>query len=206
MRLLAGSLSFFPHGPLPHGNRLPPEQAIQEITRSCNVFYNLALEVTRHLFYISSQSHRPDIFSVGGNTRCVSMRWDHWGPCWSLLFSIVLIPLYTPYHLPSPDVCFWSPPHSRWMWFPKWLSGKESMCQCRRCKSLGFNLWVGKIHWSRNGNLLQSSCLKNPRQRSLVGYSPWDHKESDRTEHTGHTRWKFLDGSNFDLFCWMLYL
>ena len=91
MRLLAGSLSFFPHGPLPHGNWFPPEQAIQEITRSCNVFYKLALEVTRHLFYISSQSHRPDIFSVGENTRCVSMRWDHWGPCWSLLFSIVLI-------------------------------------------------------------------------------------------------------------------
>ena len=29
----------------------------------------------------------------------------------------------------------------------------------------------------------QYSCLENPQgQRSLVGYSPWDHKESDRTE------------------------
>ena len=32
-----------------------------------------------------------------------------------------------------------------------------------------------------NGNPLQYSCLENPHgQRSLVGYSPWGHKESDR--------------------------
>ena len=35
-----------------------------------------------------------------------------------------------------------------------------------------------------NGNPLQYSCLENPmdRCRSLVGYSPWDHKEWDTTE------------------------
>ena len=27
-----------------------------------------------------------------------------------------------------------------------------------------------------NGNLLQYSCLGNPRQRNLVGYSPWGDK------------------------------
>ena len=33
-----------------------------------------------------------------------------------------------------------------------------------------------------NGNLLQYSCLKNPmEQRSLVGYSPWSHKQEDTT-------------------------
>ena len=33
------------------------------------------------------------------------------------------------------------------------------------------------------GYSLQSSCLENPRgQRSLVGYSPQGHKESDTTE------------------------
>ena len=26
------------------------------------------------------------------------------------------------------------------------------------------------------------SCLENPIQRSLAGYSPWDCKESDMTE------------------------
>ena len=28
---------------------------------------------------------------------------------------------------------------------PLWLSGKESACQCRRCKRRRFNLWIGKI-------------------------------------------------------------
>ena len=33
------------------------------------------------------------------------------------------------------------------------------------------------------GNPLQYSCLEKPqRQRNLVGYSPWGHKDSDRTE------------------------
>ena len=43
----------------------------------------------------------------------------------------------------------------------------------------------------RNGYPLQYSCLENPRgQRSLVGYSPWGHKESDTTEclSTAHNR------------------
>ena len=34
-----------------------------------------------------------------------------------------------------------------------------------------------------NGNLLQCSCLEESHgQRSLVGYSPWGRKESDKTE------------------------
>jgi len=28
---------------------------------------------------------------------------------------------------------------------PKWLSGKESTFQCRRCTRLGFDSWVRKI-------------------------------------------------------------
>ena len=31
----------------------------------------------------------------------------------------------------------------------KWLSGKESTCQCKRCRKLKFDPWVGKISWSR---------------------------------------------------------
>ena len=35
----------------------------------------------------------------------------------------------------------------------------------------------------RHGNPLQYSCLENPHgQRSLAGYSPWGHKESETTE------------------------
>jgi len=57
---------------------------------------------------------------------------------------------------------------------PWWLSGKESTCQCRRCR---FDLWVGKIPWRRK---LQTTPVflpgKSHGQRSLVGYSPWGHK------------------------------
>ena len=45
---------------------------------------------------------------------------------------------------------------------PWWLSGKESACQYRRC---GFDPWVGKIPWIRNGKSFQYSCLGNPRHR-----------------------------------------
>ena len=43
--------------------------------------------------------------------------------------------------------------------------------QCRRPR---FAPWVGKIPWRRD-------WLPHG-QRSLVGYSPWDHQELDRTE------------------------
>ena len=33
-----------------------------------------------------------------------------------------------------------------------------------------------------NGSPPQYSCLENPMDRSLVGYSSWGHKESDRTD------------------------
>ena len=45
---------------------------------------------------------------------------------------------------------------------PRWLSGKESACWCRR---RGFDPWARKIPWSRNGIPLQYSCLENPRDR-----------------------------------------
>ena len=45
-------------------------------------------------------------------------------------------------------------------------SGKEPICQCRRHKRLGFNLWVGKIPWSGlHSNPLQYSCLENLMDR-----------------------------------------
>ena len=43
----------------------------------------------------------------------------------------------------------------------------------------------GRSPGEGHGNPLQYSCLgQSHRQRSLVGYSPWGCKESDRTEHT----------------------
>ena len=68
--------------------------------------------------------------------------------------------------------------------FPTWPSGKESICQCRRGR-FRFNLWVGKIPWSRKWQPLPVFLPgKFHGQRSLAGYSPWCHKELDTTEHT----------------------
>ena len=71
--------------------------------------------------------------------------------------------------------------------FPGGTSGKEPACQCRRHKRRGFNPWVGKIpqrrKWQPTPIFLPG---KFHGQRSLVGYSPWGHKESGTTEHT-HT-------------------
>ena len=49
--------------------------------------------------------------------------------------------------------------------------GKESVCT------------IGRSPGGGHGNSFQCSCLENLHgQRSLVGYSPWGHKESDTTE------------------------
>ena len=58
---------------------------------------------------------------------------------------------------------------------------KESACNAG---DLGSIPWWGRSPGERCGNPLQYSCLGNPmdRERSLVGYSPWGHKELDMTE------------------------
>ena len=43
-----------------------------------------------------------------------------------------------------------------------WRSGKESTCQCRRCR---FDPWARKIPGKGNGNPLQYSCLESPMDR-----------------------------------------
>ena len=46
---------------------------------------------------------------------------------------------------------------------------------------MGFNPWVGKIPWSRKWYLTPVFLLEFHGQRSLAGYSPWDHREADTT-------------------------
>ena len=65
---------------------------------------------------------------------------------------------------------------------PGGASGKEPTCKCRRHKRPGFNPWVGKISWRRKWHptpvLLPG---ESHGQRSLEGYGPQGHKESDVT-------------------------
>ena len=51
-----------------------------------------------------------------------------------------------------------------------------------------FGPWVGKILWRRKWKPTPV-CLpgESHGQRSLVGYSPWGHKELDMTKATSHT-------------------
>ena len=66
---------------------------------------------------------------------------------------------------------------------PRWLSGKDSTCQCRRCQRCGFHPWVGKIPWKRKWPPTPVFLPgKSYGERSLEGYSPWGRKESDGTE------------------------
>ena len=66
---------------------------------------------------------------------------------------------------------------------PRWLSGKESACQCRRWV---FNPWVWKIPWRRKW---QPAIVflpgKSHRQKSLVDFCPWGHK---RVRHSLTTK------------------
>ena len=65
-------------------------------------------------------------------------------------------------------------------------SKKKKNLQCRRS---GFHdPWIWKIPWSREWQHIQVFLPgKFHGQRSLVGYSPWGHKESDTTERLTHT-------------------
>ena len=61
---------------------------------------------------------------------------------------------------------------------PRWLSSKESICQCRRYQRHGFDPWVGKSLWRKKWQPTPAFLPeKSHRQRSPVGYSPWGHKK-----------------------------
>ena len=67
---------------------------------------------------------------------------------------------------------------------PRWLSGKESACQCRRGRRRGFSPWVGRIPWRRRWHPTPVFLPGQFHgQRSPMGHSPWGHKEPDTAEH-----------------------
>ena len=60
---------------------------------------------------------------------------------------------------------------------------KKHTCQCKKHKRHVFDPWVRKIPWRR---AWQPTLVFLPGkfhgQRSLAGYSPWGHKQSNVTE------------------------
>ena len=66
------------------------------------------------------------------------------------------------------------------MSFPGGSVGKESTCDVGDLSSIP---GLGRSPGGGLGNPLQYSFLENPHgQRSLAGYSPWDHIELDMTD------------------------
>ena len=64
--------------------------------------------------------------------------------------------------------------------FPCGSDDKESACNA---EDLDLIPELGRSPGGGNGNPLQYSGLQNPHApRSMAGYSPWGHKESDTTE------------------------
>ena len=70
------------------------------------------------------------------------------------------------------------------MGFSDGSDGKESACNAG---DLGSIPGSGRSPGEGNGNPLQFSCWRIHGQRSLVGRSPWGHKELDTTEWLTYT-------------------
>ena len=55
---------------------------------------------------------------------------------------------------------------------------------CLQCRRHRFYPWVGKEDPPEEETATHSySCLGDPIERSLAGYSPWGRRESDTTEN-----------------------
>ena len=87
--------------------------------------------------------------------------------------------------------------------FPRWLSGKESTCQCRKCK---FDPSVRKILWRRKWQpILVFLPGKLHGQRSLAGSSPWvSQGESDTTEQLKNKQLIYLAAPGLSFRIWDL--
>ena len=68
--------------------------------------------------------------------------------------------------------------------FPRWHTGKQTACQCRKHKRHGFNPWVGKLPWKwKRQPALVFLPGKSLEKGTWQAIGHRDHKESDTTEH-----------------------
>ena len=93
----------------------------------------------------------------------------------SILFHCIIclsLPLYHIFLIIVTSSKYWT--------FSGGSDGKESACNVGHLDSIP---GLGRSPGEGHGNPLQYSCLEKPHgQRSLVGYSLFDHKEFDMTE------------------------
>ena len=90
-----------------------------------------------------------------------------------------------------------------WLWYQGDGASQVALMvknQCRRHERQGFYSWVGKIPWRRKWHATPEFLPGEfHEQRSLVGYSPLGHKQSDMTEwlkqhqgNAGHVKWVWV--------------
>ena len=82
------------------------------------------------------------------------------------------------------------------------LGVKNSPASAGNLRDVGSIPGSGRSPGEGHGNPLQYFCLEHPHgQRSLAGYSPWGHKESDTTkqlsiaQHSMYIYWGFPGSS-----------
>ena len=79
--------------------------------------------------------------------------------------------------------------HAYILGFPVGSVGKESACNAGGTDRPDFDPWFRKIPWRRAWQPTPAFLPGEAHgQRSLVGYSPWGHKELDTAEETEHAR------------------
>ena len=112
-------------------------------------------------------------------TLCDPTRYTVHGILQARILERVAIP--SPWDLPNPGIEPRSPTVQE-----DSLPGKpkQSACQNKKLKGQGSIPGLERAPGGGNSNPLQYSCLeKSHLQRSLAGYSPWGHKESNTTEY-----------------------
>ena len=68
------------------------------------------------------------------------------------------------------------------------MTEQLSLSQCVKERDLLVETIFYLQRGEGNGTPLQYSCLENPMDGSLVGCSPWGHKESDTTERLNNSK------------------
>ena len=68
---------------------------------------------------------------------------------------------------------------------PRWLSGKEYFCWCRRRR---FDPWIGKIPRRRTWQPTPVFLPGKSHRQSLMGYGPWGHKLLNTPEQLNNNR------------------